>query len=219
MDQPPVKLMLVDDHPFIRIGLSAFFRTVPRFRVVGEAATAAEAVAMARAVQPDVVIMDVRLPDGSGADVCREIRSERPDTRVIMLTSYATQDAVLNSITAGAAGYFLKETEPERLLECLEIVAADGFLLDPAVTGTVLDSVRHLATRVNDDPLADLSDQQLRILPRMAEGKTNREIAGELSLSEHTVKAYVSDILSKLQLRRRAEAAAYVARRLGPINA
>ena len=121
MNDTPVKLMLVDDHPVIRLGLSALFQTVPHFRVVGEAATAADAIATARSVQPDVVIIDVRLPDGSGAEVCREIRAERPGTRVIMLTSYDTEDAVMASIVAGAAGYFLKETDPDRLVEGVEI--------------------------------------------------------------------------------------------------
>jgi two-component system response regulator DevR len=216
MDETPVRLMLVDDHPFIRLGLNALFNTVPHFRVVGEAATAAEALATARSTRPDVVIMDVRLPDRDGTEVCREIRSEQPDTRVIMLTSYATEQAVLASILAGAAGYFLKETEPERLVEGVEIVARNGSLLDPAVTQTVLESVRALAGRTAEEDLDGLSSRERRILPLLAEGKTNREIAGELCLSEHTVKGYVSDILGKLNLRRRSEAAAYVARRLGP---
>jgi len=216
MNDTPVKLMLVDDHPVIRLGLSTLFGTVPHFQVVGEAATAADAIATARSVQPDVVIMDVRLPDGSGAEVCREIRSERPDTRVIMLTSYDTEDAVMASIVAGAAGYFLKETDPDRLVEGVEIVAKDGSFLDPAITSIVLESVRTTAGRDHDDPVAALSGQEQRILPLLAEGKTNREIGRELCLSENTVKWYVSNILDKLNVRRRSEAAAFIARRTGP---
>jgi DNA-binding NarL/FixJ family response regulator len=215
MNDTPVRLMLVDDHPVIRLGLSALFQTVPHFEVVGEAATAADAIATARSVQPDVVILDVRLPDGDGAEVCREMRSERPDTRVIMLTSYANEDAVLASIAAGANGYFLKETDPDRLVECVNVVARDGSLLDPTITRVVLNSVRLLADRASDDPLAALNEQERRILPLLAEGKTNREIGRDLCLSENTVKWYVSDILGKLSLRRRSEAAAFVARRQG----
>ena len=211
-----VRLMLVDDHPFIRLGLTALFKTVPHFEVVGEAGTAAQAIALARTAQPDVVIMDVRLPDGDGAEACREIRSQRPDTRVIMLTSYHNRDVVLEAILAGAAGYLLKETDPERLVESVEIVARHGALLDPAVTATVLDTIRDLATRADDQSLVGFREQEQRILPLLAEGKTNAEIASELHLSPHTVKEYVSEILAKLHLRRRAQAAAYLARRIGP---
>jgi two-component system, NarL family, response regulator DevR len=207
--------MLVDDHPFIRLGLNALFKTVPHFEVVGEAGTAAQAIALARTARPDVVIMDVRLPDGDGAEACREIRLHRPDTRVIMLTSYDNRDVVLDAILAGAAGYFLKETDPERLVESVEIVARHGTLLDPAITGTVLDMVRDLAPRAADQ-MAGLTEREQRILPLLAEGKTNAEIATALHLSPHTVKEYVSDILAKLHLRRRAQAAAYLARRIGP---
>ena len=216
MSASHVRLMLVDDHPCIRLGLSALFKTVPHFEVVGEAGTAAQAIALARTARPDVVIMDVRLPDGDGAEACREIRSQHPGTRVIMLTSYDNRDVVLDAILAGAAGYVLKETDPERLVESVEIVARQGALLDPAVTATVLDAIRELATRAGDQSLAGLREQEQRILPLLAEGKTNAEIASELHLSPHTVKEYVSDILAKLHLRRRAQAAAYLARRIGP---
>jgi len=216
MSASHVRLMLVDDHPCIRLGLNALFKTVPHFEVVGEAATAAQAIALARIAQPDVVIMDVSLPDGDGTDACREIRAQRPDTRVIMLSSYDNRDVVLGAILAGAAGYLLKGTALERLVESVEIVARHGALLDPAVTATVLDTVRELATRAGDQSLAGLREQERRILPLLAEGKTNAEIAAELHLSPHTVKEYVSDILAKLHLRRRAQAAAYVVRRVGP---
>jgi DNA-binding NarL/FixJ family response regulator len=207
-----VKLLLVDDHKVVRLGLATLFATAPGFDVVGEAGSVAEAVDEARRCAPDVVIMEVRLPDGSGVEVCREIRSERPDTHVLMLTSFADEEAVISSIVAGASGYLLKDTEPERLIEAVECVSRGGSLLDPSVTETVLNRMRRLASQGDDDPLACLSEQERNILPLLGEGKTNRQIAAALFLSEHTVKGYVSSILQKLGLARRAEAAAFVAR-------
>ena len=212
MSEAQVKLLLVDDHRVVRLGLRTLFGTVPHFAVVGEAGSIAEAVVEARRCQPDVVLMDVRLPDGSGVEACREIRSERPRIRVLMLTSYADEDAAVASILAGAAGYLLKQTDPERLVEAVETVARGGSLLDPAVTQMVLEWMRRQGPQAPGDPLAGLSDQERKILPLIAEGKTNREIAAALYLSEHTVKTYVSGIFQKLHLSRRAEAAAFIAR-------
>jgi DNA-binding NarL/FixJ family response regulator len=212
MSQPEVKLLVVDDHAVLRLGLTALFGDVPHIAVVGEAGTAAEAVAEARRCRPDVVLMDVRLPDGSGVEACREIRAERPATKVIMLTSYADDDAVVASVMAGAAGYFLKQTHPERLIEAVETVAGGGSLLDPEVTEAVLGRLRQLAAPAHDDPLTALSEQERKVLPLIAEGKTNREIAAALALNEHTVKHYVTRILRKLRLTRRVEAAAFAAR-------
>ena len=208
-----VRLLLVDDHKVLRLGLATLFGTVPHFNVVGEAGTMGEAVALAHQSEPDVVVMDVRLPDASGIEACREIRSERPETRVLMLSSYGDQDAVIASILAGASGYLLKQAEPERLIEAIELVADGGSLLDPTVTASVLDWMRVFGNRDTDDPFWGLSDQERRILPLIAEGKTNRDIATLLFLSEHTVKSYVSNILQKLHLARRTEAAAYMLRR------
>ena len=213
MNQLPVRLLLVDDHKVVRIGLATLFETVPHISVVGEAGSVAEAVVVARRCEPDVVLMDVRLPDGSGAEACREICSERPGTRVIMLTSYGDEDAVIASIMAGAAGYLLKESEPERLIEAVETVVRGDSLLDPTVTQTVFDWMRGTGANAPGDPLAGLSEQERRILPLIAEGKTNREIAASLGLSDHTVKTYVSNILQKLHMARRTEAAAFIARR------
>ncbi len=215
MTSTPIRIMLVDDHNVVRIGLASLFRTVPHFTVVGEAASVGAAIAEARHTQPDIVIMDVRLPDGSGVEACREIRSFRPQTRVIMLTSYSDEDAILHSILAGAAGYLLKQIEPTRLIEAVEEVARGGSLLDPAVTQTVLSWMRRYGTQDSADPLASLSEHERKILPLIAAGKTNREIATALYLTENTIKTYVSDILRKLHLSRRAEAAAYIARRQG----
>jgi two-component system, NarL family, response regulator DevR len=157
--------------------------------------------------------MDVRLPDGSGIEACREIRSELPETRVVMLTSYPDEDAVLAAIVAGASGYLLKQVRARDLVAALETVAAGGSLLDPAVTGKVLDRMRRIAT--GDDELAVLTQQERKILALVAEGKTNKEIAADVFLSDKTVKNYVSSILAKLNLERRAQAAAYVARMKG----
>jgi DNA-binding NarL/FixJ family response regulator len=214
MSEPFVRLLLVDDHAVVRLGLKALFETAGSYLVVGEAATIAEAVEQASRQRPDVVVMDVRLGQGNGIEACREIRSRRPETRVLMLTSYDDEDAVLASVTAGASGYVLKASDPERLLEAVQVVANGGSLLDPQVTEGILDRLRRQPPRP-DDPLLVLSEQERNILPLVAEGKTNREIAAELCLSEHTIKTYVSNILKKLRLSRRAEAAAFIASR-GP---
>jgi two-component system, NarL family, response regulator DevR len=213
MSKPCIRLLLVDNHQIVRIGLATLFRTIPHFLVIGEAGTVAEAVAQARQCAPDVVLMDVRLPDGSGIEACRQIRSERPEARVLMLTSYSDEEAVIASIMAGAAGYLLKDTDAEELIEGIEAIARGSSLLDPAVTQTVLSWMQRPSVQVPGDPLAELSEREGEVLPLIAEGKTNREIALRLSLSEHSVKSYVSNILQKLHLARRAEAAAFMARR------
>jgi two-component system response regulator DevR len=206
-------LLVVDDHEVVRQGLVALLDRRTGFHVVAEAGTAAEALEQARRFQPDLVVMDVRLPDGSGIEVCREIRSELPNTRVVMLTSYPDEDAVLAAIVAGASGYLLKQVRARDLVAALETVATGGSLLDPAVTGKVLERMRRIAT--DDDELAALTKQERKILSLVAEGKTNKEIAAEVFLSDKTVKNYVSSILAKLNLERRAQAAAYVARMKG----
>ena len=218
MTHEQVRLLLIDDHEVLRLGLRTLFDTAGGFLVVGEAGTVAEGIAQARAQRPDVAIVDLRLPDGSGVEACREIRSERPETRVVVLTSYSDEDAVISSIVSGAAGYLLKQTPPRQLVEAVRTVALGGSLLDPAVTGVVLDRLKRAATRGAEDPLvvAGLSPQERNILPLIAEGKTNREIAEVLVLSERTVKTYVSNILQKLQLSRRSEAAAFSARQRRP---
>ena len=207
-----VKIMLVDDHEVVRMGLRTLLERRAGFNVVAEAGSVAEAVAGAHQALPDVIVMDVRLPDGTGVEACREIRSERPETKVIMLTSYADDEAVYGSIMAGASGYLLKQTRGQSLAEAIERVAAGESLLDPGVTDKVLARMRQLAAGETDE-LASLSPQERRILGLIAEGKTNKEIADEVFLSDKTVKNYVSSILSKLNLRRRSEAAAFIAGR------
>ena len=207
-----LRLLIVDDHEVVRQGLVALLDRRAGFQVVAEAGTVAEAVEQARKFQPDVVVMDVRLPDGTGIEACREIRAEMPRTRVVMLTSYPDEEAVLSAIVAGAAGYLLKQIRGRDLVAALEAVGRGDSLLDPAVTAKVLERVRHIATGGQMDELAQLTAQEQRILALVAEGKTNKEIAAEVFLSDKTVKNYVSSILSKLNLERRAQAAAYVAK-------
>jgi two-component system, NarL family, response regulator DevR len=211
----PLSLLVVDDHEVVRQGLVALLARRPEFHVVAEAGTAAEAVAAARRFHPDLVVMDVRLPDGSGIEACREIRAELPDTRVVILTSYPDEDAVLSAIVAGASGYLLKQVRARDLVAALEAVGRGESLLDPAVTGRVLERVRRIAMADQPDELAQLTAQERKILLLVAEGKTNKEIAADVFLSDKTVKNYVSSILAKLNLERRAQAAAYMSKLRG----
>jgi len=215
----PLRLLVVDDHEVVRQGIVALLERRPEFEVVAQAATSAEAVAAARRLQPDLIVMDVRLPDGSGIEACREIRGERPETRVVMLTSYPDEEAVLSAIIAGASGYLLKQIRGRELVSALESVGRGDSLLDPAVTEKVLERVRRAVAGGQDDELAQLTTQERKILLLVAQGKTNKEIAADVFLSDKTVKNYVSSILSKLNLQRRAQAAAFVAKRhLDPGN-
>jgi two-component system response regulator DevR len=212
----PLRVLVVDDHEVVREGIVAALDRRENFHVVAQAGTVAEAIAAADRFEPDLVVMDVRLPDGSGVEACRDIRGDHPNTKVVMLTSYPDEEAVLSAIVAGASGYLLKETRLRDLVKALETVGAGGSLLDPAVTGKVLERVRRMANDEDDDELARLTTQERRILLLVAEGKTNREIAAEVFLSDKTVKNYVSSILSKLDLQRRTQAAAYMARHRAP---
>jgi DNA-binding NarL/FixJ family response regulator len=207
-----IRVLLVDDHEVVRMGLRTLFERRENLVVVGEAGNVAEAIETAARTEPDVIVMDIRLPDGTGVDACREIRSVRPETKVIMLTSYADDEAVYGSIMAGASGYVLKQTRGQDLAASIERVAAGESLLDPGVTEKVLLRMRQLAEGGSDE-LAVLTLQERKILGLIAEGKTNKEIAEEVFLSDKTVKNYVSSILSKLNLRRRSEAAAFIAER------
>ncbi|HEY4684965.1 MAG TPA: response regulator transcription factor [Dehalococcoidia bacterium] len=214
MADAPLKVMLVDDHEVVREGLRALLNRRPGMTVVAEAGSVAQAIEVAARERPHVVVMDVRLPDGSGVEACREIRSQLPETRMIMLTSYADEEAVLASILAGASAYLLKQTRGQQLADAVEAVARGESLLDPQVTMRVLEQVRNMAAGTSSDRKSQLTENEYKILKLIAEGKTNREIAAEVYLSDKTVKNYVSSILSKLNLKRRSEAAAYIARRL-----
>ena len=209
----PMRLLVVDDHEVVRQGLVALLERREAFQVVAEAGTVAESIEQARRHQPDIVIMDVRLPDGSGIEACRAIRAELPNIRVVMLTSYPDEEAVLSAIVAGASGYLLKQIRGRDLVAALETVGHGGSLLDPAVTERVLERIRRIATGASEnDELSQLTSQERKILLLVAEGKTNKEIASEIFLSDKTVKNYVSSILAKLNLERRAQAAAFVAK-------
>lgn len=204
------RVMICDDHEVVREGLRGLIGRQAGMIVVGEAGTVAEAIEMASRSKPDVVIMDVRLPDGSGVEACRSIRETDPDIKVIMLTSYVDDEALFASIIAGASGYLLKQTRGQAVVDAVTAVAAGRSLLDPEVTGKVLERLRK--TRAEDPAMASLTEQERKVLSGLAEGKTNREIGETLFLSEKTVKNYVSRILDKLGLARRAEAAAYMAK-------
>jgi DNA-binding NarL/FixJ family response regulator len=206
------RVLICDDHEVVREGLRTLLSRREDIAVVGEAGTMQEAIDAAAKAKPDVVIMDVRLPDGSGVEACRAIREARPETHVIMLTSYADDEALFASIVAGASGYLLKQTRGQAVVDAIQAVAQGRSLLDPDVTGKVLERVRR--GREQEDPaIASLTDQERKVLEHLAEGKTNREIGTALFLSEKTVKNYVSRILDKLGLSRRAQAAAFMADR------
>ena len=210
--RPPLRVMLVDDHESVRDGLKAMLQATHDVIVTAEASSVREAIDEADRSRPDVVVMDVRLTDGSGIEATREIRARYPNTRVLMLTSFADDEALFSSIMAGASGYVLKQVKSNELLRAIRAVGAGDSLLDPAVTSSVLDRLRKGKHLMKDEKLARLSPQEERILSLVADGRTNREIGEELNLAEKTVKNYVSSILSKLEVARRAEAAAYLAR-------
>jgi len=207
-----IRLMLVDDHELVRGGIKSLLQSSEDIIVVAEAGTVAEAIKQAERTRPELVIMDVRLADGSGIEATREIRARRPETKVLMLTSFADDEALFASIMAGASGYVLKEVRGGELLRAIRAVAQGQSLLDPGVTTAVLDRLRKGKHMMRDEKLARLSAQEERILTLVAEGLTNGEIGTRLKLAEKTIKNYVSTILSKLEVARRAEAAAYLAR-------
>ena len=208
----PLRVVVVDDHEVVRNGIKALLEETPHVTVVGEAGTVKDAIARVEWARPDVVIMDVRLPDGSGIEATREIRARLPKTQVLMLTTFADDEALFASIMAGAAGYVLKQIKGADLVRAVRTVGGGQSLLDPAVTKGVLDRLRKGKHLLKDERLARLSAQEERILEMIADGKTNREIGDKLHLAEKTVKNYVTSILSKLEVARRAEAAAYLAR-------
>jgi DNA-binding NarL/FixJ family response regulator len=214
MDAPPgtrLRVMLVDDHEIVRSGITAMLAATDDMRVVAEAESVEQAVREAERTRPDVVVMDIRLVDGSGIEATREIRARLPNTKVLMLTSFADDEALYAAIMAGAAGYVLKQIKGGDLVRGIRSVGAGQSLLDPAITKLVLDRLRR-GKHLQDEKLGLLSSQEEKILALVAEGKTNGQIGLELFLAEKTVKNYVSNILGKLEVARRSEAAAYLAR-------
>jgi two-component system response regulator DevR len=205
-----IRLMLVDDHEVVRLGLRALFSQTSQFEVVAEAGSVADAIKVAAKQRPDVVLMDLRLSDGTGVDACRDILSANPSARVLFLTSHSDEEAVISTILAGAAGYLLKEIGSKALIEAIEMVCAGQSILDPKVTKAVLQRIsvltRSAATKESKDD--KLSPQERRILALVVEGRTNKEIARALGLSDKTVKNYLSNAFQKLHVRRRSQAAA-----------
>jgi DNA-binding NarL/FixJ family response regulator len=206
----PLRVLLVDDHEVVRKGLRALLESHDDIDVVGEVGTAAEAVRQVGFNAPDVVVMDVRLPDGSGVETTRRIRARFPDVSVLILSSYADEEALLSAIEAGASGYLLKRVDTDAIVDAVRAVGAGESLLDPAMTAKLFEKLRD--PNRDDELIGRLSTQERRILTRIAQGKTNREIAEEMYLAEKTVKNYVSNLLAKMGMARRSEAAAYAAR-------
>jgi DNA-binding NarL/FixJ family response regulator len=204
-----INVFLLDDHEVVRRGVAALLSAEPDLEVVGEAGTAAQALARIPALRPDVAILDVRLPDGDGVSVCREIRSRLPEVACLMLTSFADDDALFDAVMAGAAGYVLKQIHGTDLVGAVRTVASGQSLLDPRSTARMLERLREQASK--KDPLAALSEQERRILELIGEGLTNRQIGERMFLAEKTVKNYVSNLLAKLDMQRRTQAAALAA--------
>lgn len=211
-----INLLIVDDHQVVRLGLKSLLQLHPRMAVVGEAATGREALEAAGRLSPDIVLMDARLPDQNGIEVCREIRRQHPDIKVIILTSFSDEESIFNSILAGASGYLLKQADTDSLLRDIELVAQGESLLDPCITGKVFERIKALAQQVRNenpehDQWAELTNQEKKVLLLITQGKTNREIAEDLFISEKTVRNYVSSILTKLHMHNRTQVAAFVA--------
>jgi two-component system, NarL family, response regulator DevR len=210
MAKDAIRIFLVDDHEVVRRGLKEMLEDEDGLEVVGEAGSAGLALAGIDKEKPDVAVLDVRLPDGDGVEVCREVRSRNPDVQCLMLTSFSDDEALFNAIMAGAAGYILKQIRGQDLVDAIRRVAAGESLLDPSITGKVLERLRK--GNEEDERLAALTEQERKILELVAEGLTNRQIAERIHLAEKTVKNYVSSILSKLGMQRRTEAAVFMAR-------
>jgi two-component system response regulator DevR len=204
-----VRVLIVDDHEVVRVGLRTLLSSEPSIEVVGEAVSAATALPEVKKLLPDVVLLDVRLGDGSGFDVCREIQKSEHDIRVLVLTSFADDNVIVEAISAGADGYLLKEVNRDALISAIEKVASGQSVLDPAVTGRVFGRIQSLVQNPAANKLSLLSAQEKRVLALVAQGATNKEIAAAMGLSDKTIKNYFSNILDKLQMSRRSQAAAY----------
>jgi len=220
MTEPPdtaapaaaIRILIADDHEVVRIGLAALLDAQDGFEVVGQAGSGAEATRLARQHRPDVVVMDIRMPNGSGIEACRAITTELDGAQVIMLTSHADSEALFDAIDAGASGYVLKRVGSSELVDAVRSVASGGSLLDPAVTRRVLDRVRNASRLEEAGAFNELTEQERRVLAHIADGASNREIAARMGLAEKTVRNYVSNVLAKLALESRSQAATYAIR-------
>ncbi len=204
-----IRLLLVDDHEVVRLGMRALLERHKEFVVIGEASTEEEAVKQALELEPDIVLMDIRLAGGSGIEACQQIKEQRPDIQVLMLTSFAEDELLFAAIRAGATGYLLKQVNSNDLVRAIEAASRGESMLDPSLTQRVFVEVRRSIKKEEAVAFTDLTGQEKQVLSLIARGKTNREIAADLFLSEGTVRNYVSSILSKLSVSNRAEAAAY----------
>ncbi len=204
-----LRIILVDDHELVRLGLKTLLARHPQFEIIDEAGTAAAAVEKTLSLKPDIVVMDIRLPGKSGIAACREIVAQQPASKVLMLTSYAEDEMLFDAIAAGASGYVLKQIGSDELVRALDAVGRGESLIDPALMQKVLARVRQAARRDEANAFVNLNAQEIKILAWIAKGKTNREIAAQICLSEKTVRNYVSALLGKLHLATRAQAAAY----------
>ncbi|MGZ4681442.1 MAG: response regulator transcription factor [Acidimicrobiales bacterium] len=205
-----IRVFLLDDHEIVRRGLRDLVESAGDIEVVGEAGTAEEALGRIPATTPDVAVLDVRLPDGSGIEVCRDVRSRHPEIHCLMLTSFSDDEALFDAIMAGASGYVLKQIRSSELVDAIRTVASGQSLLDPQLTQKVLERLRNGDEQ--DERLKHLTDHERRILGYLADGRTNRQIADEMFLAEKTVKNYMSNLLAKMGVSRRTEAAVYAAR-------
>jgi two-component system, NarL family, response regulator DevR len=213
-ERPPIRVFLLDDHEVVRRGVQELLEAGGDIVVVGEASTAAEALARVPALRPDVAVLDVRLPDGDGVSVCRDLRSSMPGLACLMLTSFADDEALFDAIMAGASGYVLKQIRGSDLLGAVRTVAGGGSLLDARTTAQVMERLRGGGSARQSDPLAELTEREREILELIGEGLTNRQIGERLHLAEKTIKNYVTSVLSKMGMTRRTEAAVYAARHL-----
>lgn len=206
---PSVRILLVEDHQMVRMGIKMILEEDPTFQVIGEAGTVENGIKCALALKPDVILMDIRLPDGSGIDACRDILSQDSDQRVLFLTSTGDDEGMMSAVMAGAQGYLLKDIAPDRLIQAIGNVAAGHSILDASVQGQVKDWIKSQRLPVNEPLSSLLTLQQYRVMELVAEGLTNKEIAAQMTLSERTVRNYLSAIYEKLNITRRAQAATF----------
>jgi two-component system response regulator DevR len=208
-----IRVLIVDDHAVVRIGMRTLLSHATGVKVIGEAETAAEAIEMTERLRPNVVLMDVRLPDTSGVEACRRIKEKDDDVRVVMLTSFADEEAIVGAVMAGASGYLLKQADAERLTQAIKDATEGESSLDPRAAGTLISQFRELSAKQAESELAGLTDREKRMLALIAEGYTNRAIGEVLHLSEKTVRNHVSQLLRKLGFQRRSQAAAWAGQR------